>query len=648
MANNQNNLLPPVVAANPVDQNPTPRTMYDYAKPTLEGVESSIVRPAIAANNFELKPNTIQMIQQFVQFDGLQDEDPNTHLANFLELCDTFKINGISDDVQTFYNGVNPSTRQLIDATAGGTLNNKEPEEAYEFVEEMALNNYQWQVMRMKPKKAAGVFNLDEVHPVMRYDSNGGGVHNTDYPSFNPSTEEEQVHYMGNNSRPQNNLYSNTYNVGWRNHPNFSWGGQGNQRPQHPPGFQQSLYQQEKKSNLEEMFTKFISVSETHFQNIKIALKNQQASIQGLETQIGQLAKLISERPQSGLPSNTETNPREQLHTIAVHNNEVLVEDELKPRQDNVVDNGKVNMPNAVKFLKGLLANKRKLDDASHVELNAVCSAILQNRLPKKLKDPGSFTIPCLIGSLTVNNTLADLGASINIMPYKMFKQLGLGKPKQTRMSIQLADKTIRFPRGIIEDVLVKIDKFIFPVDFVVLDIDEDSDIPLILGRPFLATARTIIDVGTSESILRVGDDTIKLQARDSAHISSNRDDCLSSADMNNIMAQTSFQETPRKNEKPKVHDESKRHHDEYRGETKQFKVGDKVLLDEKDPRIATLELNTNGATPFTVLNVFPYSTVKVNHSQFGTFKVNITQLRCYVDNRIDSEKEESRLRDPP
>ena len=152
--------------------------------------------------------------------------------------------------------------------------------------------------MRTKQTKAAGVFNLDvvtmlsnqvellnkkidglydstQVHPVMRCDSNGGGVHNTDYPSFNPGTEEEQVHYMGTNSRPQNNPFSNTYNVGSRNHPNFSWGGQGNQRQKHPPGFQQPPYQQEKKPNLEEIFTKFVSVSETHFQNTEIALKNQ-------------------------------------------------------------------------------------------------------------------------------------------------------------------------------------------------------------------------------------------------------------------------------------------------------------------------------------------------------------------------------------
>ncbi|KAK8933617.1 hypothetical protein KSP39_PZI015946 [Platanthera zijinensis] len=74
------------------------RTMSHYARPNLEGTESSIVRPAIANNNFELKPSIIQMVQQYVQFDGLQDEDPNLHIANFLEICDTFKINGVSDD----------------------------------------------------------------------------------------------------------------------------------------------------------------------------------------------------------------------------------------------------------------------------------------------------------------------------------------------------------------------------------------------------------------------------------------------------------------------------------------------------------------------------------------------------------------------
>ncbi|XP_012477517.1 uncharacterized protein LOC105793136 [Gossypium raimondii] len=186
---------------------------------------------------------------------------------------------------------------------------------------------------------------------------------------------------------------------------------------------------------------------------------------------------------------------------------EGLVKPEKKSKLKVVVKSDEI--PKYIKFLKELLTKKRKLDDLSAVELNAVCSVILQNKLPNKLKDPVSFSIPCLISSLNVENALVDLGASINVMPYKMFKQLGLREPKPTRMSIQLADRSIRYPRGIIEDVLVKVDKFIFPIDFVVFDMDEDIEVPMILGRPFLATARTITDVGTGELVLRVGDEKI-------------------------------------------------------------------------------------------------------------------------------------------
>ncbi|KAK5836085.1 hypothetical protein PVK06_011834 [Gossypium arboreum] len=157
------------------------------------------------------------------------------------------------------------------------------------------------------------------------------------------------------------------------------------------------------------------------------------------------------------------------------------------------------------------------------MELNEECSAILQNKLPTKLKDPGSFTIPCLIGSLNVDKALADLGASINLMPYKIFKQLGLGEPKPTRMSIQLADRSVKYPRGIIEDVLVKLDKFIFPVDFIVLDMDKDVEVPLILGRPFLATAKAVIDVGDGKLVLRVGDEEIIFKIYDAMSFLGNR-----------------------------------------------------------------------------------------------------------------------------
>ena len=114
-------------------------------------------------------------------------------------------------------------------------------------------------------------------------------------------------------------------------------------------------------------------------------------------------------------------------------------------------------MPKYAKFLKDLLSNRRKLEDISIVEIGASCSSIIQNRLPPKLKDPGSFTIPCVVGDLSVDKTLADLGASINLMPYTFFKKLGLAEPRPTRMSLQLANRSMKIPRGIIEDVLLEI-----------------------------------------------------------------------------------------------------------------------------------------------------------------------------------------------
>ncbi|XP_022871918.1 uncharacterized protein LOC111391016 [Olea europaea var. sylvestris] len=141
------------------------------------------------------------------------------------------------------------------------------------------------------------------------------------------------------------------------------------------------------------------------------------------------------------------------------------------------------------------MSKKRKLEEFETVKLTEECSAIIQKKLPHKLKEPSSFNIPYNIGGITFDRALCDLGASINLMPISVFKKLGLGKVNPTTLTLQLADRSITYPRGIIEYVLVKVDKFIFSVNFVVLDMEEDEKVPLILGRPFLATGRALIDV---------------------------------------------------------------------------------------------------------------------------------------------------------
>ncbi|XP_061349526.1 uncharacterized protein LOC133294791, partial [Gastrolobium bilobum] len=162
------------------------------------------------------------------------------------------------------------------------------------------------------------------------------------------------------------------------------------------------------------------------------------------------------------------------------------------------------NMPNYAKFMKDLLSRKRKLQECETVTLTEECSAITQKKLPPKLKDPGRFSIPCNIGNMEVKNVLCDLGASINVMPLFMMKKLGITEVRPTKTIVQLADRSTKQAYGIIEDILVKVDKFIIPVDFVILDIEENSTIPMIFGRPFLATSGALIDVPKCELILRV------------------------------------------------------------------------------------------------------------------------------------------------
>ncbi|XP_071928165.1 uncharacterized protein [Coffea arabica] len=156
------------------------------------------------------------------------------------------------------------------------------------------------------------------------------------------------------------------------------------------------------------------------------------------------------------------------------------------------------------------MTRKRKLEDCETIALTEECSAIIQNKLPPKLKDPGSFSIPCTIGNVDFSKALCDLGASVSLIPLTVARQLGLHELKRTNITLQLADRSIRYPLGVLENVLIKVQKFIIPVDFVVLDMEEDISMPIILGRPFLATAGTIIDVKNGKLKFQVGEEEVE------------------------------------------------------------------------------------------------------------------------------------------
>src|SRR3954464_5149086 len=185
-------------------------------------------------------------------------------------------------------------------------------------------------------------------------------------------------------------------------------------------------------------------------------------------------------------------------------------------------------MPKYAKYLKDIITKKRKLKDHETVMLTEESSALLKNKLPPKLQDPGSFSIPCTIGSLRFQNALCDLGASVNILPYSLVKRLGIGEVKPTSIRLQLADRSTVRPRGILEDVHIKVQHLIFPIDLVVLDTkDDDVGVPLNLGRSFLRTARTIIDVYEEKLTLRISDDLVEFNFKNEMKYSPEADDCL-------------------------------------------------------------------------------------------------------------------------
>ncbi|XP_021733419.1 uncharacterized protein LOC110700219 [Chenopodium quinoa] len=167
-------------------------------------------------------------------------------------------------------------------------------------------------------------------------------------------------------------------------------------------------------------------------------------------------------------------------------------------------------MPFYAKFLKDMLSNKRKLEENTTVALKVECSAILQNTLPKKLGDPGSYSIPVKLGDIEINRELCDLGASVSLMPLSICKKLQLGELKPTRISLQLADRSVKFPLGVLEDVPLRVGKFFIPRDFVVMEMEEDVNFPIILGRPFLATAGAIIDMKKGKITFEVGDEKLE------------------------------------------------------------------------------------------------------------------------------------------
>ncbi|KAM1687054.1 hypothetical protein FF1_034826 [Malus domestica] len=188
-------------------------------------------------------------------------------------------------------------------------------------------------------------------------------------------------------------------------------------------------------------------------------------------------------------------------------------------------------VPRYAKFLKELCTTRKRILSKEVVKVSENVSAVLQHKLPTKCNDPGSFTIPCVIGNTRFESTMLDLGASINVMPYSIYASMHLGELKKDGVIIQLADRSNAYPKGVLEDVLVQVNHLIFPADFYVLEMDESDHsptLPILLGRPFMKTARTKIDVFNGTLMMEFDGEVINFNLSDSIKYLSEDHSCFS------------------------------------------------------------------------------------------------------------------------
>ncbi|XP_062161981.1 uncharacterized protein LOC133869015 [Alnus glutinosa] len=561
-------------------------------------------------------------------------ESLHEYWEHFKKLCASCPHHQISEQllIQYFYEGLLPIDRNMIDAASGGALVDKTPEAARNLIANMAANSQQFGTRLDLPSKHVNEVNISSLEQqiasltsLVRQMAVGNmqtakacGIcsivgHPTD---MCPTLQEEPIEQVnaagGFPGQPQRRYdpYSSTYNPGWRDHLNLSYGSpQVNQHAtQNHPSYQQykQPYPPRQQSgqisnsgmSLDDI-VKSLATNTLQFQQETKAsiqsLENQtKASIQSLENQMGQVVTAISklEAQNSGkLPSQTVINPRENVSSIILRSEQEkeknVVADGDFPNDDDVPKRKfpplsdykpvppfpqaltekyernsdlyetfrrcELNIPllDAIKqvpcyakFLKALCTHKReqKLKRYEKVKVGENVYAVIQRKLPAKCKDPGMFTIPCVIGNMRFEKAMADLGASINVMPYSIYASLKLGPLLKTGVVIQLADRSIAYPKGVVEDVLVQINDLVFPADFYVLDMENgDQTAPILLGRPFLKTSKTKIDVNSGTITMEFDGEIIKFNIYDAMKYP-NDDNPVYSVDVIDPLAQEVFE----------------------------------------------------------------------------------------------------------
>ncbi|XP_058213682.1 uncharacterized protein LOC131325434 [Rhododendron vialii] len=637
-----------------------------------------------------------QAITSFSQVDGEQFHETWERLSQLTRKCPHHEVPKWQL-VRIFYDGLSERHRQMVDASCGGTFMLKTPDEAWLLFDNLSNNSQQHasaarrvNMVASNSQQQRGIYEVGHSNDLSnqvaalnkKFDqllSLGQVPSPPSQPSYFqeacaicsspshfvsechmasqfPEFVQEHVNAAQGFTRPGNDPYSNTYNPGWRNHPNFSWKQQASsnspappQRPMftnsanpsaHHPTQSLQPYQYhntpspQRNSDFEDKVLQALQGLEATSRKLEAntqTVNSHTQSISKIEAQMGQLANALSRREEGRLPSQPIGNPKGQYAmenaqvndsyheqakaVVTLRNGRVLDtrpegnkgtleesvtnsksseatidqsplrEDPLSPPQssptpesyvpkapfptrlDSLSPLGKkgatienmmevfkqvtINLPlldaiqqipSYAKFLKDLCTQKRKTRThvSKKVLLTEQVSSIIQHNTPPKLKDPGAPVISCVIGNHSIERALLDLGASVNLLPYSVYEQFGLGELKPTSVTLQLADRSIKVPRGIIEDVLVKVENFYFPADFIVLDTEPVHNLrkqtPIILGRPFLATANANIHCRTGAMDVSFGNQTLRLNVFNASEQPHQEEDCFAVDMIDNLV----------------------------------------------------------------------------------------------------------------
>nr|GEU37405.1 reverse transcriptase domain-containing protein [Tanacetum cinerariifolium] len=504
------------------------RTMAQMLQAPIEGYEDAIVVPQINANNFELKQMLINLttylLNEITNFLQKSNETFNEAWERFKDLLRQCPHHGFSElhQLDTFYNALNPNDQDALDSTAGENFLDKIPRECLSIIERKSKVRYSRS--RVTDVRANANDPLPSSSHSNSFDLQQIDASLEDKLEIRMNQFKKSLNNMKNSfitpTAPLKAVAENLYNK-----PSSSSSLPSNTIP-NPKGEAKAIITRSGMSYKEPLNS---PPGVDQQEPIDVTTDTELPSPKDIQPPLVQVE--VQEDKPAEEPSMDDILAAKFMEIFRDLHFELSFADAL------------IHMPKFAPMFKKLLNNKDKLIELTKTPLNENCSAVVLKKLPEKLGDPGRFLIPCDFSKFDNCFALADLGASINLMSLSIWKKLKLHTLNDTKMVLELADQTISKPTGVAENIFVKVGKFYFPADFVVLDFVADPRVPLILGSPFLSTAHALIDVYEGEIILRHDDQSLTLKCGDKPSISYNNFQSLNKVDLIDVTCEEYSQE---------------------------------------------------------------------------------------------------------